>query len=988
MEVQIASSCKLYTRLTYIFIFFIATVSTTLGENSILPAGVQGTEPAGFIENNGQITDMNGDAANHVLFVSQLPHLDIFITETGITFLFKEKIPKDKSGKYQKYNWQRVDLELKNAIISRQQVKKENPCICSYKYYTAQSANEIISNNFGYLIFSNIYPGIDWELIQTENAGFKYNFIIHPYADPNQIQLNYHSALPVELNDAGEIVVKSNTGVLQEFAPVSYYQGSGEIISSSFKQNSQEINQTKFCYQLEQYDASETIIIDPELYWATYYGGNKEECFNSVTTDNSGNLILVGWTDSPNFPVLTAGTFYQGTKSANEDAMIVKFSPDEERLWATFYGGNEEDWAYSVTVDETGNIFVSGETVSSNFPVYNAGTFYQGALNGDEDVFILKFDNDGNRLWATYYGGDKKEGGFSITHDASGNIFVTGYTESTDFPKLNAGTFYQSTMAGIQDAFILKFSNTGTRLWATYYGGNLYDAGNSIASDASGNIFITGDTKSSTFPVYNSGTYYQPLMAGDTDLFILKFSNTGSRLWATYYGGSSADYGHSIITDNYDNIYLAGWTESTDLPVQDMGNYFQAANAGSYDGYLLKFENDGTRLLSSYFGGNGREDLNKWDALASDQCGNIYFVLTSFSDDMPVYDAGCSSYYDAVYDGFGDLFITRFTNDNLITWATYYGYDNEDLNACIGISQLDGNSLYMTGQYNEYDPGAAVPLVNPGGLAFYDGTHNNDDEAFISKFIPVPLSIATTNSNICACADSATATPSCGVAPYAYLWTDGQTTQTAIDLCAGTYDVIVTDADCNIDTATITIVCALPVGIVNFNARETGSHVELRWTTVSELNSDYFTISKQDEFDGFTEISKIPAHGYSTTPINYSTNDFNPSGGINYYKLTETDFDGKMSEAIITTISINGVADNLFITCTEENILQANFYAASSGEYQMYLYNLAGNELYTANWSVEKGLNTKTIDGVELSRGIYVVTLTGKNEKFVSKFIY
>ncbi|MFZ8847286.1 MAG: SBBP repeat-containing protein, partial [Candidatus Hydrothermia bacterium] len=609
-------------------------------------------------------------------------------------------------------------------------------------YYTQYAPDGILFVRlYRKVIIKEVYPGIDWILRYDENGNFHHEFEASPNSNIAQIKIKVKNA-QIELTDEGRsVLLKTPIGTIKDgnliayegkkeisakytikdnllsfeikgyegkekllidphaLVWATYYGGSNNDYASSISTdvygNVFVVGYTKST-DFPTYDPGggayyqgtfaggffDAFILkftnSGVRLWATYYGGSGEDRALSISTDTNGNVFVVGWTNSTNFPTYNpgGGAYYQPSNAGFSDAFILKFNNSGVRLWATYYGGNYYDNAYSISTDANGNVFVVGRTESTNFPTYNpgGGAYYQGTCGGcpnHDDAFILKFNNNGVRLWATYYGGNYSDRATSISTDANGNVFVVGWTSSTNFPTYNpgGGTYYQGTYAGFGDAFILKFNNSGVRLWATYYGGSSVDSATSISTDANGNVFVVGETRSTNFPTYDpgGGAYYQGTCGGCPnydDAFILKFNNNGVRLWATYYGGSDYDLATSISTDANGNVFVVGWTYSTNFPTQDPGGgaYYQPNKAGSYDAFILKFNNSGIRLWATYYGGNLSDVAT---SISTDANGNVFVVGWTFSTNFPTYDPGGGAYYQPACGGcysYSDAFISKFAD--------------------------------------------------------------------------------------------------------------------------------------------------------------------------------------------------------------------------------------------------------------------------------------------------------------------------------------
>jgi gliding motility-associated-like protein len=715
-----------------------------------------------FLENKGQMTDMAGKLVPFVLFKAEAPNIDLYVTEKGLTYvLFKIEEEENEHdtekkttmlGNHKKENnkveWNRIDMTLKGAMIRKENIITEGTSTYFNQYFLGHCPDGILDvHTHDKITIKDIYPNIDWVLYNSNEKGFKYDFIVHSGANSQDIEMVYLSKKPIIINEQGELEITAILGNLTEHKPISFFNG--QQIFTQFVQSSKnkyEIGgnkgyETSIKFSFPYLDVSQLtsdLVIDPQLVWATFYGGNSYDGPLSIATDKFGSAFITGYTFSHNLPLVNSGTYLQGGAFwGNISFFILKFDSLCSLKWATYYGGtNSDNHVNSITTDLTGNVYITGTTLATDFPVKNSGTFFQGVNAGNDDAFILKFSNNGTRLWATYYGGTLGEEGVSIVADKWGNIFVTGETGSSDFPLQNTGTFFQGTIAGYSDIFILKFDSIGNRLWGTNYGGNENELSNSISCDKTGNIMLTGWTRSTNFPVKNSGTYFNGAIASssyNSDAFILKFDNLGNRLWGTYYGGSGDDAGHSVMSDEDGNIFVTGTTLSTNFPVKNSGTFFQGAFSGVQDIFILKFDSIGNRLWATYFGGIDYDDMHTSNNIAIDNCSNLYIIFDTQSTNLISIQSDNGGYYDNTLNGNYDMFISKFSNVGTLNWSSYIGGDGFDGH---GIMAIDGkNNLFLSGEWTQVINTSSYPLTSYGSSSYYDTTFNGGlDDGYVIKF--------------------------------------------------------------------------------------------------------------------------------------------------------------------------------------------------------------------------------------------------------------
>ena len=389
------------------------------------------------------------------------------------------------------------------------------------------------------------------------------------------------------------------------------------------------------------------------LVYSTYLGGIDMDEGRAIAVDGSGNAFISGYTEStPWHTGLIVGPFpttigaYQEDYNEQGDAFVTCLdSTGTNLIYSTYLGGSGRDEGNGIKVDASGHAYVTGKTWSSNFP--KTGGAYDTTYGTWGDAFITKFNSTGSGLYySTFLGGSGGDEGAAIALDSSGNAYVTGWTTSPGFPYTSNA--FDKTLSISTDAFVTKINNTGASLlYSSFLGGNGTDKGEGIAVDGHGDAYVTGTFSSSDFP-YTADAYDKTL-GGSYDAFIAKFNPSGSGsaslAYATYFGGNNVDGGKGIAIDALGNTYIAGYTNSTNLP----NSIIAFGHNGGNDAFAAVINIPDKELLYVTYLGGSSDDWG--EDIAVDSFGSAYVTGWSLSGDMYT--------TMATFNGVSDAFITK-----------------------------------------------------------------------------------------------------------------------------------------------------------------------------------------------------------------------------------------------------------------------------------------------------------------------------------------
>jgi hypothetical protein len=569
-----------------------------------------------------------GQAAAAVRYLTRVPGGAILFTDDAAVIRLARIDPDKKSANRSSRTAPPAVTEavLKMKLVGGSQAERieaSNPLPGAGNYFLGADPQKWRTNVplFAQLEYRQVYEGVD--LIYYGNGReLEYDFRVAARADARVITVEFQGTKDRRLEQSGDLVLQTGAGELRLRKPVAYQQGENgrELVSCQFAL----LDDGRFGFHLGDYDHERALVIDPTLVYSSFLGGQTDLNFgHDVVVDSSG-IYLAGDMLSVDFPTEFP---IQASNKGKWDIFVAKLTPNGSQLvFSTYLGGTVWETPWGIAIDSARNVYIGGSTYSVNFPVVNA---VQPARAGLTDTFVAKLNAAGNALvYSTYNGGSAQDYGNDIAVTASGEAFLTGYTNSTNFPKISP---YQATLKGCSDAFITRFNPTGARTYSTYLGGSGCDISWSIDVDTAGNMHVTGETASINFPITPGA--FEVNHRGQVDAFVSKLNAAGNALvFSTFLGGSANDYGRGIAVHSSGSAFVTGYSHSANFPTT--AGVVQRPIRVAPDAFVARLAPTGQSLMYATFLGGKKQDYGY--AIDVDGAGNAYVTGQTFSVNFPV----------------------------------------------------------------------------------------------------------------------------------------------------------------------------------------------------------------------------------------------------------------------------------------------------------------------------------------------------------------
>lgn len=733
-----------------------------------------------FIENKGQWN-------NNVNFKAKIPAGNLYLESNKLTYQFYDeqdihrlhdlhhkaiKNPTDKDFIMQLHVF---NVEFINA--QQPTFQSSSPTPDYENYYIGNDPKKWASfvQKYHQVEYKELYPFTNLKFYWKE--GFlKYDFIVEPSGDANQIQLKYNGVDEIYL-EKGKLYIKTSVNEIIEQEPFAYQikNGKQKEVKCNFKI---ENNIVSFDFP-RGYDGTKELIIDPTLIFASYSGSTADNWGYTSTFDEDGNLYGGGVTFGVGYPT-TVGAYQinfgggNGNYAGGCDISISKFSSQGNNLiYSTYLGGVENESPHSLIVNNNDELLILGTTASFDFPItagaydnsFNGGITYSGSIPeyiSGSDIIVSKLNPNGTALLAsTFVGGSNNDGlneSFSLQYnyaddyrgeiivDSLGNIYVASSTHSGDFP-VTAGVF-QPALSGMQDGCVFKMDgNLSSLIWSSYLGGTNDDAAYSLQFDEQLNVVITGGTESPNFPVTVGA--FQTMYQNFIDGWITKIDNNASSIIAsTFVGTPDYDQSFFVQLDTANYIYVVGQTEGT-YPITPASTYGNP-NSGQF---LHKLTPDLTSTVFSTCIGTGSGEVDiALSAFLVNECN--YIFISGWGGSVNVANGGApfsttiglpitTGAIQSTTDG-SDYYLMLLTeNADTLLYSTFFGGNASFDHVDGGTSRFDKKGIVYQAVCSSCGaPNTDFPTT-PGAWS----TTNNSSNCNLGVF-KIDLTVLTAGADV------------------------------------------------------------------------------------------------------------------------------------------------------------------------------------------------------------------------------------------------
>lgn len=694
-----------------------------------------------FIENKGQFDKKENLHNTEIRFIYAKDGFKMALTKSGFYY---EVVQFDRpewseAGTLSedqpiKVRGQRVDVSFVGANGEAEVVKdEESNYYINYYLVNEEGREYLFVKDYRRIIYKNIYPKIDIVFSIINNKP-KYDFVLHPGADLNDIKLQYSGADNISLTDSNSLILKTSLGDIIEKIPVSF-QYSYENTPTENVDIQYVCLDNIVSFKGKKYNKKKTLVIDPVpgIMWSTYCGGKDGDDFRGLAIDSKNSVVVYGYTYSP-YELATPGAFIETNSGGSYGCpYFAKYDSIGQLLWVSYFfaSGGSSTYLNGIAVDKYDDFYLTG--IAGATPgIGTPGSFQEHQVPlWYGDAFIVKFDPAGARIWGTYYGGPSVDGASGIAIDNTDHVIICGYSRS--LTNIATPGSYQpflhgdGSAAGGTDGFIVKFNPNGYPVWGTYYGGRKEDLAIDLTCDSQNNIIVLGYTNS-TDSISTPTGFQTNYGGGDSDNFILKLDSIGNVLWSTYYGGEGIEgLIGDVEVDHNDNIVVGQMTYSTNN-IASSGAFQEDPNSIEADGALVKFDPSGNRLWGTYFGGTLLDGIVGVDI---DLIGNIFVTgRTSSTSGLATPNAFKMSFGENTpYER--DAFIAKFSAGGNRIWSTYFGGEDKEVAYDIGLDH--SNHILIAGLTSSY-----TRISTPNGADQTYNSYNYIDYAlsdgFLAKF--------------------------------------------------------------------------------------------------------------------------------------------------------------------------------------------------------------------------------------------------------------